>query len=71
VLRLAAPQLTGPPVDAGTDGDHVLVDAPFRAPGAVRALLGFGGDVEVLAPPAVRALMASAAAEAAALYAPG
>lgn len=68
VLRLAEPQLAGPPEEVGADGDHVLVDAPFRAAPAVRVLLGFGDAVEVLAPPEVRADVADAAESAAAVY---
>src|SRR4051812_11095620 len=54
--------------DTGADADHD--DAPgwrtltlaFRAPGAaVASLLGFGGDVEVLAPADVRALLVETA----------
>lgn len=59
VLRLAAPQLAGPPGARRVDPERPTwerVTLPFRAVGAARAvLLGFGADVEVLAPPEVRA----------------
>lgn len=59
VLRLAAPQLAGPPGTPEVDPDRPTwqrVTLPFRAIGAARAaLLAFGADVEVLSPPEVRA----------------
>ena len=59
LLRVAGPQLAGPPGSPEPDPDLPAwerVRLPFRAVGAARgALLGFGGDVEVLDPPEVRA----------------
>ncbi|WP_372408555.1 helix-turn-helix transcriptional regulator [Streptomyces luteireticuli] len=64
LLRLRGHQLTGPP----TGGDPATVEFAFPAPGAARALLAYGGDVEVTGPDEVREDLARAAAEAAALY---
>jgi predicted DNA-binding transcriptional regulator YafY len=62
VERVVAAQLVGPPSPDPDEPD--VVHLPFRAAGAaVGVLLGFGGMVEVLGPPEVRALMASRAAE--------
>ena len=58
VLRLAAAQLAGQAGTPEVDPERPTwerVTLPFRAVGAARAaLLGFGGDVEVLSPPEVR-----------------
>jgi predicted DNA-binding transcriptional regulator YafY len=67
LLRIAAAQLAGPPGEPAPDAERPTWDRlalPFRAVGAARAaLLGFGGDVEVLHPPEVRAdLVATARA---------
>ncbi|MGA8112146.1 MAG: YafY family protein [Actinocatenispora sp.] len=56
----------------GRDADGwVPVNLRYRAVGAARGLLGFGADVEVLAPPEVRADLAAAASAAARVYGPG
>lgn len=72
LLRVTAAQRTEPAPDPLPPPDETgwtTVDLAFRAPrAAVAALLGFGGEVEVLAPPAVRTLMASTAREALAHY---
>ncbi len=65
LLRLRGPQLTGPP----SDGDPATVEFAFPDVRAARGLLGFGTDVEVIAPRAAREELARAAAEAVALYA--
>jgi predicted DNA-binding transcriptional regulator YafY len=67
LLRIAAGQLAGPPGEPVPDAERPTWDRlalPFRAVGAARAaLLGFGGEVEVLHPPEVRAdLVATARA---------
>ena len=71
LLRLAVSQLTAPPVA----GPEVEADGWLRhrlrfvAEGAAQGLLlGFGTDVEVLAPRSLRASMAATAGEIAALY---
>lgn len=69
--RVHLAQLAGPwrSEGAGPDGRELLV-APFRSLLAARAaLLGYGDAVEVLAPAALRAEMAGAAARVVALYA--
>jgi predicted DNA-binding transcriptional regulator YafY len=65
--RLHGTQLAAPPVER--DGGWMEVRLGYRALQAVRALLAFGADVEVLEPPEARAELASAAADAVALYA--
>ena len=56
--------------DSGAaDGEWVVVRLRFAAVGAARTLLSFGGDVEVVSPPEVRADLAAVAAEVAARYA--
>jgi predicted DNA-binding transcriptional regulator YafY len=58
--------------EAGEDGDTgsewVVVRLRFAALPAVRMLLTFGGDVEVISPPEVRADLASVAADLVARY---
>jgi len=53
----------------GPDGEWIVVGLRFAAVPAARTLLSFGGDVEVVSPPEVRADLAAVAAEAAARYA--
>ena len=71
LLRLAASQLTAPADgNAGVEADGwVRHRLRFVAEGAAQGLLlGFGTEVEVLAPRSLRASMAATAAEIAALY---
>jgi predicted DNA-binding transcriptional regulator YafY len=59
--------------DSGRDGDSgvewVVVRLRFAAVPAARTLLSFGGDVEVVSPPSVRADLAAVAADVTARYA--
>ena len=70
LLRMCATQLTGPAQQLAPDGSgRVVHRMPFRALAAARAvLLGFGCDVEVLAPAGLRAELASVAADVVRLY---
>jgi predicted DNA-binding transcriptional regulator YafY len=71
LLRMARPQVVGPPRVEDLDAEWSVVEAPFVALGAAEGLLlGFGTDVEVLAPPELRDSMARTAAEVVALYSP-
>jgi predicted DNA-binding transcriptional regulator YafY len=54
--------------EAGGDGDWVAVRLRFAAVPAARTLLSFGGDVEVVSPPEVRADLGRVAAEVTARY---
>ncbi len=65
--RLNAANLHGPPVPV--DGTWFTATLGFRALPAVRPLLAFGADLEVLAPAEARALLADTAADITALYA--
>jgi hypothetical protein len=69
--RICAANLDGPvlPV-ADADGDWATVRLRFAAVPAARTLLSFGGNVEVVLPPEVRADLASAAADVITLYRP-
>ncbi|MFJ6616163.1 helix-turn-helix transcriptional regulator [Kitasatospora sp. NPDC091335] len=69
-LRIHGGRVTAPlpEVGAGPAEEWVEVAMAFPAPAAVRALLTFGADVEVLAPPAARRELARAAADALRLY---
>ncbi|MFJ4186203.1 helix-turn-helix transcriptional regulator [Kitasatospora sp. NPDC089509] len=69
-LRFHGGRVTALPPEAGTGPAEEWVELAmtFPAAGAVRALLAFGAEVEVLAPPAVRRELARAAAEALRLY---
>ncbi|GAA2791630.1 WYL domain-containing protein [Kitasatospora paracochleata] len=61
LLRIHGASLLGPPVDEG--GPWVGVEFGFADVRAARALLAFGGEVEVLDPPEARAILAEVAAE--------
>ncbi|MEV4439168.1 YafY family protein [Streptomyces sp. NPDC049577] len=65
LLRLRGHQLAGPP----SEGDPATVEFVFPAPEAARGLLGYGPDLEVTGPEAVREDLAAVAAHAARLYA--
>ncbi|MBY8865675.1 helix-turn-helix transcriptional regulator [Streptomyces sennicomposti] len=67
-LRIQAANVAAAPVPR--DGGWTEVELAFPALRAVRALLAFGPDVEVLEPPEARAELASAAAAVVGLYAP-
>jgi hypothetical protein len=64
--RICAAHLDGP-LPAAT-GEWVEVPLRFAAVKAAWTLLSFAGNVEVVSPPEVRAYLAAAAAEVAALY---
>jgi predicted DNA-binding transcriptional regulator YafY len=65
----SAANLDGPVVPAAdADGDWATVRLRFAAVPAARTLLSFGGNVEVVSPPEVRADLASTAAEVVAQY---
>ncbi len=66
VVRIHAGRLLAPPPPA-VDGWAEL-ELGFPALPAVRALLAFGGDVEVLSPPEARAELARAATSAVGIY---
>ncbi|MFE5582213.1 helix-turn-helix transcriptional regulator [Kitasatospora sp. NPDC056531] len=57
-----------PEAGAGPAEEWVELVMAFSSPAAVRALLAFGADVEVLAPPTARRELARSAAEALRLY---
>jgi predicted DNA-binding transcriptional regulator YafY len=59
--RICAAHLTGPLPDA--DGEWTEVRLRFAGVKAARTLLSFGGNVEVMSPPEVRADLAAVAAE--------
>ncbi|MFJ6137806.1 helix-turn-helix transcriptional regulator [Kitasatospora sp. NPDC092286] len=69
-IRLHGTRLTAPPPEWGTGpaDEWVELALGFQSLPAVRSLLSFGGDAEVLSPPAARREMARVAAEAARLY---
>lgn len=76
LLRVTGTQRSGSdPQVPGPDRDEhgwTRLDLDFRAPrAAVAALLGFGGDVEVLSPPEVRGLMVETARQALARHGAG
>ncbi|WP_037858121.1 helix-turn-helix transcriptional regulator [Streptomyces sp. NRRL S-340] len=66
-LRLHGPSLTGHPEDDG-EGEWVTARLSYPAVGAVRQLLGFSDQVEVVAPPEARAELLAAAASVTGLY---
>ena len=69
VLRVTASQLVGPAEREAEDRGSTVLTLPFVAEGAARgALLGFGLDVEVLAPASLRAEMRAVARAVADLY---
>ncbi|MFC9326677.1 helix-turn-helix transcriptional regulator [Kitasatospora sp. NPDC057015] len=68
-VRIHGALLAGPPPQAPA-GEWTELRMCFRAVPAVRALLAFGADVEVLSPPEARRELARAAAEAVRLYRP-
>ncbi|MGW6918431.1 helix-turn-helix transcriptional regulator [Kitasatospora sp. NPDC054939] len=65
--RMHAARISGAPVAAGEEWVELALG--FRSLAAVRTLLAFGADAEVLGPPAARRELARAAAEAVRLYA--
>ncbi|MFF2038967.1 helix-turn-helix transcriptional regulator [Kitasatospora sp. NPDC058170] len=69
-IRIHGTRLTAAPPEtgAGPPEEWVELAMGFQSPAAVRALLSFGMDVEVLSPPAARREMARAATEAARVY---
>ncbi|MGW4895680.1 helix-turn-helix transcriptional regulator [Kitasatospora sp. NPDC004240] len=71
-VRIHAARLTAPPPECGSGApeDWVELEMGFHAVQAVRALLAFGADAEVLSPPAARRELARAAAETVRLYGP-
>ncbi|WP_043619600.1 helix-turn-helix transcriptional regulator [Nonomuraea candida] len=68
MTRIAGGFFTGPPVAADDDPDWARVELAYPVLSAVRHLLQFGPDVEVMTPPEARAEMARAAAEISARY---
>ncbi len=69
-LRLHGHRLGGPPEDDGAS-EWLTVSLGFGVIGEARSLLPFGGDLEVLSPPEVRAELARAAAAVTELYGAG
>lgn len=67
-LRIQAAQLTDEEPVVETPGEWARVPLAFTELLAVRALLAFGDNVEVLAPPEARAVLAEAAAAVTELY---
>ncbi|MBT2401863.1 WYL domain-containing protein [Streptomyces sp. ISL-100] len=68
VTRIAGGYFTGPPVpEAGTD-EWLRVEVAYPVVQAVRHLLQFGTDVQVVGPSEARAEMTRAVAELAGLY---
>ena len=71
LARICAANLTEPAADVEAVGDEwVQVRLRFPAVPAARTLLSFGGNVEVVSPPEVRADLASVAADVVARYGP-
>ncbi|MFI2644889.1 helix-turn-helix transcriptional regulator [Streptomyces sp. NPDC018610] len=69
-LRVHGPSMTAHPEDDG-EGEWVTVRLSYGSPRAVRQLLGFSDQVEVVSPPEARAELRRAAASVARLYADG
>ncbi|MFJ9842975.1 helix-turn-helix transcriptional regulator [Kitasatospora sp. NPDC101155] len=69
-LRIHGSRIAELPPEAGTGPAEEWVELAmaFSSPAAVRSLLAFGADVEVLAPPTARRELARSAAEALRLY---
>ncbi|MGW2252018.1 helix-turn-helix transcriptional regulator [Kitasatospora sp. NPDC001660] len=69
-VRVHGGRVTAQPPEAGAGPAEEWVELAmvFPSPAAVRALLAFGPDAEVLSPPAARRELARAAAEALRLY---
>ncbi|MGW7004003.1 helix-turn-helix transcriptional regulator [Streptomyces sp. NPDC054933] len=68
-LRIQSANVAAAPVHC--DDAWTEVELAFRAVRAVRSLLAFGADVEVLTPPEARSELAAAAAEVTGLYSSG
>ena len=72
LLRICGPQLTEPAPPAPPDADGrgwASIDLTFVAEGAARAaLIGFGADVEIKAPPSLRQAMRELALDVLSLY---
>ncbi|WP_136517318.1 helix-turn-helix transcriptional regulator [Cellulomonas telluris] len=69
VTRIAGGYFTAPPAAVDGEPDRVHVTMTYPVVQAVRQLLQFGTDVEILEPPEARAELARASAEIATLYA--
>jgi predicted DNA-binding transcriptional regulator YafY len=67
--RICASHLADGEEDHEGDAEWVVVRLRFGAVPAARTLLSFGGDVEVVSPPEVRADLAAVAVAAVARYA--
>ncbi|MEV6202699.1 YafY family protein [Streptomyces sp. NPDC051771] len=68
VTRIAGSHFTGPPVREGGTDEWLRVELVYPVVEAVRHLLQFGTDVEVVGPPEARTEMARAVSELAGLY---
>jgi predicted DNA-binding transcriptional regulator YafY len=68
--RVMGNTMTGPPEAGDGAADWAEAELRLRAIGEGRRLIGFGGDVEVLSPAAVRADIAQVAASVVELYGP-
>ncbi|MFI6641090.1 helix-turn-helix transcriptional regulator [Streptomyces sp. NPDC050504] len=69
LMRIYAPQLTGPPEPTGDDPAWQEAELAFPTVQGVRSLLALGEGLEVVAPPEARREIARAAASVTALYA--
>jgi predicted DNA-binding transcriptional regulator YafY len=67
--RICASHVSDHEEDGGDDPEWAVVRLRFGAVPAARLLLSFGGDVEVVSPPEVRADLARVAAAVVARYA--
>lgn len=67
--RICAANLADDEEEDGGDAEWAVVRLRFAAVPTARTLLSFGGDVEVVSPPEVRADLAAAAAAVVARYA--
>ncbi|MGW2635188.1 helix-turn-helix transcriptional regulator [Streptomyces chattanoogensis] len=68
VTRIAGGYFTGPPVPEADTDEWLRVEVAYPVVEAVRHLLQFGTDVQVVGPPEARAEMTRAIAELAGLY---